>query len=185
MATVSEATQILVALSGGDRSRVNRLMELVYSELRKLANTYLRGGPASVVLQPTELVHEAFVKLVNQDGTDWRGRSHFFAVAALAMRHVLVDEARKRGRSKRGAGQVHVPIKEAFAISTRRDDDVLAVDEVLERLRTLNPDWARLVELRFFGGLTVEEASEVTGTPKRTVERDWAVIRAWLRRELS
>ena len=185
MSTVSEATQILFALSGGDRTGAHRLMELVYDELRKLAFRYLRPRALLEPLQPTELVHEAFLRLVDKSCTDWRGRSHFFAVAATVMRHILVDEARSRASLKRGGGQVHLSVNEEFVLSVERDHDVLAVNGALEALEKRNPERAHLVEMRFFGGMTMDEVAEATGRPKRTVERDWTVTRAWLRRELS
>ena len=185
MSIISEASQILVALSEGDRSHVDRLMELVYRELRALANVYIhRQGPREP-MQPTELVHEAFLKLVDQDGSEWRGRSHFYAVAATAMRQILVDEARKRLRSKRGSGRLHLALDEATTVSSRRDEDVLAVDEALDKLAEVKQEWARLVELRFFGGMSMDEVAEATGTSKRTLEREWTVARTWLRRLLS
>lgn len=185
MSTVSEATLILTALSGGDRSQVDRLMELVYGELRGLARRYLGRGPAQEPLQPTELVHEAFLKLVGHHQTDWRGRSHFYAVAAIAMRQILVDEARKRLRVKRGGGQIHISLEDQDILSTHRDEDVLAVDEVLTRLVTVHPRRARLVELRFFGNMSLDEVAEALQLSTRTVQREWDVARAWLRRELD
>jgi len=184
MSTASEATQILFGLSGGDRSRVGRLMELVYNEMRGLALHYIRRRGSLPALQPTELVHEAFIKLVHQKSADWRSRSHFYAVAATAMRHILVDEARKRLSSKRGGGQVHLSLEDEITISVEKDEDLAALNDALELLAATRPERARLVELRFFGGLTVDEVSEVTGTAKRTIEREWRVTRAWLRRTL-
>ena len=185
MSTTSEATQILWALGRGDRSRVDRLMELVYGELRGLARRYVGGQGPATPLQPTELVHEAFLKLVNHGKADWRGRSHFYAVAATAMRQILVDQARKRHRVRHGGGRIQMPLDEGQVLSLSRGDDVLAVDEVLRKLAKQEPEHARLVELRFFGGLTMDELAEATGLSKRTLHREWAVVRAWLRRELS
>lgn len=185
MSAASEATQILWALGRGDRSRADRLMELVYGELRGLARKYVGGWGPATPLQPTELVHEAFVKLVDHDKADWRSRSHFYAVAATAMRQILVDEARKRSRQRRGGDRPHLPLDEGQVLSLSRDEDILAVDEALDRLAREDPERARLVELRFFGGLTMDELAEATGQSKRTLHREWAVARAWLRRELG
>ena len=185
MSTASEATQILVGLRGGDRAGVGRLMELVYDEMRRLASHYVRRRGPFVALQPTELVHETFVKLVGQERAHWRSRSHFYAIAATAMRHILVDEARGRLSLKRGGGDVQLSLSEELTISVERDDDLKALDDALEHLAVTRPERARLVELRFFGGLTVDEVSKATGVAKRTVEREWRVTRAWLRRELS
>lgn len=181
----SEATQILQSVSAGDRSRVSRLAELVYGELRKLASRYTRREPSGKSLQPTELVHEAFIRLMDGDRVDWRSRTHFFAVAATVMRHVLVDEARKRLQEKRGGGQLHLSITDGLPLSVERDDDVLALDELLARLARENKSAARLVELRFFGGMTMDEIAEADGRSTRTLEREWRLTRAWLRRELT
>lgn len=180
----SEATVILSALSRGDRSQVDRLMELVYGELRGLARRYLGRRETPEPLQPTELVHEAFLKLVDHD-TDWRGRSHFYAVAATAMRQVLVDEARKRLRVKRGGGQLHIHLEDDQVLSAHRDEDVLAVHQALSKLETLHPRRGRLVELRFFANMSMDEIAEATGRSRSTVQRDWNVARAWLLRELA
>ena len=185
MSTTSEASQILVALNGGDRSHVDRLIELVYGELRRLASTYVvRRGPREP-LQATELVHEAFLKLVHSDQRDWLGRSHFYAVAATAMRQILVDQARKRLQTKRGGGDIQFPLTDDIALSMDRDADVLALDEALSKLSELRPERARLVEFRFFGGMTMTEIAEAVGLPKRSLEREWTITRAWLRRQLS
>lgn len=185
MAT-SEASQILIALNVGDRSGTDRLMELVYDELRSLAFRYLGARKPKEPLQPTELVHEAFIKLVdNERVPDWRSRSHFYAVAATAMRHILVDEARKRMQGKRGGGEIPISLVEARTISITRDEDIVALDEALTSLAKANAERARVVELRFFGGLTMDEIAEATGQPKRSLEREWTVTKAWLRRELD
>ena len=160
-------------------------MELVYGELRGLARRYVHVKSPHEPMEATELVHEAFIKLVDSDGTDWRGRTHFYAVAATAMRQILVDEARKRLRGKRGSGAVPLPLDDRQILSVTRDEDVLAVDEALDRLTADHPEQGRLVELRFFGGMTMEEIGEATGISKRTLYREWNVARAWLRRELA
>ena len=184
LSTISEATQILGALSTGDRTRLDRLMELVYSELRGVARRYVSPRSQYEPMQATELVHAAFIKLVGHDGIDWRGRSHFYAVAATAMRQILVDEARKRLRDKRGSGQVNVSFDESLVLSPSSDQDVLAVDDVLSKLAERYPEQSRLVEMRFFGGMTMDEIAEATGVSKRTLHREWSMARAWLRREL-
>ena len=185
MSTASEATEILVGLRGGDHAGIGRLMEHVYDELKRLACSYVRRRGPFVTLEPTELVHETFVKLVAQKRTGWRSQSHFFAVAATAMRHILVDEARGRLSLKRGGGDFHLTLSEELTISVERDEDLTALDDALEHLAVTRPERAQLVELRFFGGWTVDEVSEATGVAKRTIEREWRVTRAWLRRELS
>jgi RNA polymerase sigma factor (TIGR02999 family) len=137
------------------------------------------------LLQPTALVHEAFLRMINQDGVDWRGRSHFLAISAQMMRRILVDDARGRLRVKRGGDRTRILLTDETTISPREDADVLAVDEALTNLAELDPEQARIVELRFFAGMTVDEVAAVLGQSKRTVERKWTAIRAWLRRELS
>lgn len=180
-----EITRILNEISAGDSTAVNRLMPLVYDELRSLARRYMNRESAGHTLQPTALVNEAYLKLVNQDKVDWHGRTHFFAVGATTMRRILVDHARRRGRQKHGGGFKRVTLDESLAVSPGKDEDILAVDDALERLEEIDPQQAKIVELRFFGGLKVDEVAEVLGVSKRKVEAEWTVIRAWLRRELS
>ena len=185
MADVREdVTQVLEQLKGGDRHAADKLLPMVYDEFRALARHYLAQERANHTLQPTALVHEAYMKLVDQTRVDWQGKSHFFAVAAQAMRRILVDHARSRQREKRGGGRARVILDEAVALSPQKDEDVLALDEALERLAKLDPRQAKVVELRFFGGLNVEEVAEALGVSKRTVEGDWTFARAWLSREL-
>lgn len=180
-----EITTILEAISAGDRGQVNRLADLVYDDLRRLAADYMQREPEGHTLQPTALVHEAFLKLVDQDRVTWRNRTHFFAVGATLMRRILVDHARRRSMAKRGAGWRRVPFSDDLQLASSRDEDVLALDDALTRLHDLDPDRARLVELRFFGGLTLDETAEALGLSKRTVQNHWTVCRAWLRRELT
>ena len=180
-----EITRLLNTVASGDREAMDRLMPLVYPDLRALAGHFLRREGSGHTLQPTELVNEAFLKLVDQTRVDWKGRSHFFAIGATAMRRILVDHARAKLSKKRGQRPVKVELNEDMMISTARHEDVLALDQALERLAELDPEQARIVELRFFGGLTVEEVAEVLGVSKRKVEAEWTVTRAWLRRELS
>ena len=181
----SESTQLLSAICAGDRSGVDRLFELVYDDFRDLAHKYAGRISSSNTLRPTEVVHEAFLKLVDQQQVDWRGRSHFMAVGAKAMRHILVDYAKRMGRQKRGGGQRRVPLDDVVVLSISNADDVLAVDEALQRLALINETRAKIVELRFFAGMTVEEVAESLGVSKRTVEGHWTFAKAWLRRELS
>jgi RNA polymerase sigma-70 factor (ECF subfamily) len=181
----SEVTRALESLNAGDRSAAERLIPLVYRELRSLAAAFLRRERPDHALQPTELVNEAYLRLVDQNRVDWQGKTHFFAVGAQAMRRVLVDHARSRLRRKRGSGVRPVEFSESLHISSEREGDVLALEEALQTLEKLDPAQARIVELRFYGGLTVAEVAEVMGLSKRSVEREWTMIRAWLRRELS
>lgn len=181
----SEATQIIVAISSGDRSDTDRLMEIVYSDFKKLAAKYLGDESRSNTLQPTAVVHEAFLKLIDQDDVDWRGRSHFFAVGATAMRQVLVDHARKKSTQKRGANRQRVVLDEGLALSPQREADVLDIDEALERLAGIDERRAKIVEMRFFAGMTEQEVAVALDVSKSTIEKQWAATSLWLRRELS
>ncbi len=185
MSEIHETGEILTAMRLGDRSGARRLMEIVYSELRDLAGRYLAKEDPQHTLQPTALVHEAYLKLVNQREAEWQGRSHFRAIGAQAMRRILVDHARTKSRRKRGGHLRRVPLDAALSISTDRPEDVVALDEALQKLAELDADQAQIVEYRFFGGMTIAEIAEVMGTSKRSVERQWTMIRAWLRRELA
>jgi RNA polymerase sigma factor (TIGR02999 family) len=175
----------LAALTRGDNRGFRRLAETVYEELRQLAASYLSREHPGHFLQPTALVHEAFLKLARQEDVSWRGRSHFLAISAQAMRRILVDQARARLSKKRGGGGHRVPLQDELVISLERMDDVLDLDESIRKLEALDPIDAKIVELRFFAGMNMDEIAEVIGKPKRTVERKWTAIRAWLRRELS
>lgn len=181
----SAITRILAQIASGDPSAPNRLMPLVYDELRVLAQAYLRRESPDHTLQPTALVHEAYLKLVRQEQADWKGRTHFLAVSARAMRQILVDYARNKSRKKRWGGLVRLAVYEGPAISTTRPESVLAIDEALNKLAEKDARKAQIVELRFFGGLDVEEVAQLLGCSRRTVEQEWTFIRAWLRRELS
>ena len=180
-----EIASILESVRAGDRSAVDRLLPVVYEELRTIAGRFMRRERPGHTLQPTELVNEAYMKLVNQDRVEWQGKSHFLAVGAEAMRRILVDHARAKLRKKRGERPVHVEFSETLQLSSEREEDVLALEEALQKLEKLDPRQARIVELRFYGGLTVGEVSEVMGLSERTVVREWAMVRAWLRRELG
>ena len=173
-------TQLLLAWSSGDRAALEELIPVVYPELRRIAARYLRRERVEHTLQPTALVHEAYVKLVDQERARWQNRAQFFGVAAQLMRRILVDHARERAADKRGGGVRPVTLVDAMAASPDRGIDVLALDEALARLTALYPEQGRLVELRYFGGLTIEETGEVLGLSPATVKRQWAVARAWL-----
>lgn len=180
----SNITQILKRATDGDDSAVRHLMPLVYSELRALAESYLRQERSDHTLQATALVHEAYVRLIKQDDVKWQNRAHFFAVAAQAIRRILVDHARTRRRGKRGGGLQRVRLDEDVAVLEERDLDLVALDESMEKLAGLHERQARIVELRFFGGMTLKEVGEFLGVSPRTVDGDWSMARAWLRREL-
>jgi RNA polymerase sigma factor (TIGR02999 family) len=179
-----EVTSLLKHWSGGDREALERLMPLVYDELRKLARAYLRSERPDHTLQPTALVHEAYIRLIDQKNVVWQNRAHFFGIASQMMRRILVDHARRRQAAKRGAPTFHLsdpagePVRE-------RDPELLALDRALTDLERLDPRQARVVEMRFFGGLTVEEIAEVAGLSSTTVKREWRTARAWLRREVA
>lgn len=183
--SASPATDLANGAGAGNRAAADELMHLAYDELHRLAKHYLRGEWASNTLQPTALVNEAYLRLIDQSRVSWQGRTHFLAVGAQAMRRILVDHARAKGRAKRGGGRQRIALDEGLTISPERDADLLAVDDALDKLRQIDPRQAQIVELRFFGGMTVEEVAVVLGVSKRTVENEWTIIRAWLRRELS
>ncbi len=181
----TDITLALNELSKGKVDRADQLMPLVYDELRALASSLLRKESVGNTLQPTALVNEAYLKLINQTRVDWKGKSHFFAIGATIMRRILVDHARSKRRIKRGAGLRREPLNDVAELTIRDNADVLAVDEALQKLEKVDAQQAKIVEMRFFGGLTVAEVAEVLGVSKRKVEYEWEMIRAWLRRELS
>jgi RNA polymerase sigma factor (TIGR02999 family) len=181
----ADITRLVLAVSAGDREATEALMPVVYAELHRRAAALMRRERSDHLLQPTALVHEAFLQLVEIKQVDWKDRAHFFAVASRVMRRIRVDHARARLADKRSGGRTLVPIDEALGVSAARDADVLAVDAALLRLAELNPRHAEIVSLRFFGGLSVQEVAAVLATPKRTLEGEWTVIKAWLRRELA
>jgi RNA polymerase sigma factor (TIGR02999 family) len=179
-------TQLLLRWSDGDSSAREELMPLVYEELRRLAGRYLRRERPGHTLQPTALVNEAYLKLIDQSHVEWQNRAQFFGLAARLMRNILVDHARNRGAAKRGGGQYSISLSRAERLADDKSEvDLLAINEALERLSAFDAQKARIVELRFFGGLTIEEAAEVLDISHATVEREWALARAWLRRELG
>ena len=180
-----EITLLLRRLQEGDKGAEEHLIEKVYGELRKLAASYLRRERPGHSLQPTALVNEAYLKLTRLDRLSWQDRSHFFGVAAHLMRQILVDHARARRAEKRGGDVRVVPLDEALILDKGRPMEIIALDEALDRLQEKDPRGAKVVECRFFGGLSVEETAEVLGIAPRTVKRDWYLCRAWLQRELS
>ena len=183
--TTGEITHLLRAWTDGDREAFDRLAPLVYQDLHRLARHYMRGERAGQTLQTTALVNEAFLRLVDVDGVRWQDRAHFFAVSAQMMRRILVDAARARGAAKRGAGGARVSLHEAAVIAPARDAELLDLDDALTALSRLDPRKGRVVELRFFGGLSVEETAEVLKISPQSVMRDWRLARAWLMRELD
>jgi len=182
---VGDVTQFLLDWSRGDPVALEKLMPLVYGELRAVASRYLGRERPGHTLQPTALVHEVYLKLVNQRAATWKNRAHFFAIAAQAMRRILVDHARSRDRDKRGGAATRLVLTDDIASLEPRDVDVLALDGALARLGSLDQDQAKVVELRFFGGLTVEETAEVLESSQATVKREWRSAKAWLYRELT
>jgi RNA polymerase sigma factor (TIGR02999 family) len=182
---VSDATQILQAITAGDRSDVDKLMELVYDDLRGLARVQMSRGTPNHSLDPTAVVHEIFIKLVDRENVDWRGRSHFYAVCARAMRDILVDYARQKSAQKRGGDRQRIPLADDVALNPQRDEDVLALHEALKALAEIDEQRALIVEMRFFGGMTIKEVAEALGIAERTVGKQWATVRLWLRKYLS
>lgn len=180
-----DITLLLRQWNGGDQGALEQLIPVVYSELRSLAARYLRRERPDHTLQPTALVHEAFMRLVDQSRVVWQNRAHFFGIASQMMRRILVDHARQRRSAKRDPGTYRIASMPGVEAATDRDPELLAVDEALTRLESLDGRQARIVELRFFGGLTVEETAEVVGISTATVKREWRTARAWLRRELD
>ncbi len=180
----ADITGMLAAASAGDAAAAERLADLVYDDLRRRAESMMKREAPGHTVQATMLVHDAYLKLIHQDRASWTDRNHFFAVAAQTMRRLLVDHARGRQRDKRGGGQVKVSLDEGLDVTAHADADVLAVDAALTRLEELDAQQAKIVELRFFGGLTVEQVAQQLGMSKRAVEAEWTMIAAWLRREL-
>jgi RNA polymerase sigma-70 factor (ECF subfamily) len=178
-------TQLLLAWSQGDEAALDRLIPVVYRELRRLAHRHMRGERPGHSLQTTALVHEAYQRLVDTPHVHWQDRTHFFAVCAQLMRRILVDFARSRRYQKRGGGLRLVSLDEAMAAPLERSRDLVALDEALTALAAIDPRKAKVVELRFFGGLTAEETAEVLGVSPDTVLRDWKMAKVWLLNELS
>jgi len=187
MATPSsqEITQLLIAWSHGDQAALEKLTPLVHDELRRLAQRYMARERHGHTLQTTALVNEAYLRLIDQESRQWQNRAHFFGVAAQMMRHILMDYARTQHRMKRGGEAIQVSLAEAAGISQGRASDLLALDDALTALATLNARHSQVVELRFFGGLSLEEIAEVLKVSVGTVRRDWSLAKAWLYDELS
>ena len=185
MAHRSDATDLLLAWSNGDDSAFDKLVPLVYQELRALAGRYMRHERPDHTLQPTALVNEAYVRLMDVNRIQWQNRAHFLAVAAQTMRRILVEFARHRRRQKRGGSAVRVPIDDAMEIAQDKELDLVALSDALSALAAFDPRMSQAVELRFFGGLTVQETADVLKVSPETVMRDWKTAKAWLLRELS
>jgi RNA polymerase sigma factor (TIGR02999 family) len=183
--TNQAVTQLLVSWSDGDRAALEQLTPLVYDELRRLASRYLRNERPGHTLQSTELVHEAYMRLVDQRHVRWQSRAHFFGIAAQMIRRILVDHARRRQAAKRGAAPVKLSLDDVVAATGPRDLDLVALDEALENLARLDPQQSRVVEMRFFAGLSIDETAEVMRISPATVKRDWTTAKAWLYRDLS
>ena len=180
-----EVSLLLHAWSNGDQTARDKLLPLVYGELRQMARRYMEGQHPGHTLQTTALIHEAYLWLVDQKNVQWQNRAHFFGVAAKAMRSILVDYARTKHAAKRGGELQQVSLEEAATISTERTAEVVALDDALQNLAAFDPRKSQVVELRYFGGLTVEETAEVLHVSPETVARDWRLARTWLLRELS
>ncbi|MGH9802738.1 MAG: sigma-70 family RNA polymerase sigma factor [Blastocatellia bacterium] len=183
--TSSNVTQLLIDWRGGNSDALNQLMPLVYDELRGLAKRYMRRESSTHTLQTNALVNEAYMRLINQQNVDWQNRAHFFAIAAQVMRHLLVDHARSKQYANRGGGAVQVTLDESVAVSDGNQVELLALNQALERLEKIDDRKSKIVELRYFGGLSSEETAKVLGVSEITVKREWAKAKAWLFRELS
>jgi len=183
MAAASEGiTQLLINWRNGDKAALDQLMPLVYEELRRLARGFMGKERNNHTLQTSALINEAYLKLVDQDETNWQNRAHFFAVSAQIMRHILVDHARSYGYEKRGAGAQRLGLDDVKVFSEERAGELVALDEALTDLATVDPRKSRLVELRFFGGLNIDETAEVMNLSPTTVQREWRAAKAWLQR---
>jgi RNA polymerase sigma-70 factor (ECF subfamily) len=180
-----QATQLLIDWSGGDTAALEKLTPLIYDELHRLAHRFLRRERGGHTLQTTALVNEAYLRLVDQRNLRWQNRAHFFAIAAHVMRRILIDYARRRQYAKRGGGAPHVALDEAAVLSEERAADLIELDEALDSLAVIDPQQSRVVELRFFGGLTIEETAEVLKLSHDMVKREWSTAKAWLYREMS
>ncbi len=180
-----EITQLLVAWNNGDQAALERLTPLVHTELHRLAKRYMAGERQGRILQTTALVNEAFMRLIDWRNVEWQNRAHFFGLAAQIMRRILVDFARARNSEKRGGDEIHVSLSEAANVPSERSPDLVALDDALQTLEKLDPRQSRVVELRFFAGLSLEETAEALKVSLSTVRRDWSLAEAWLYRELS
>ena len=178
-------TQLLIKWRNGDHAALDELASQVYSELRRLARYYLSQERPGHTMQPSDLVQEAYLRLVDEKEIDWQNRAHFFGVAAMRMRHILVEHARGRQAAKRGGGEYRLSLGETDRLTENRDVNLLALDDALQKLEALDPQKARIVELRYFSGLTIEQTAEALRISPATVKRDWSMARAWLRSEIS
>lgn len=185
MIEAADVTRLLSAVSAGDKEALAALLPIVYKELRRHAGHLMKRERAGHTLQPTALVHEVFLRLVKKEHVEWKCRAHFFAAAAQLMRSILVDHARRSLRHKRGHGAHRISFEEGLGLAVTQDADVLAIDAALCKLATIDSRQAEIVGMRFFGGLSVEEVAVVLGISKRSVEAEWTLTRAWLRRELT
>ena len=181
----SEITSLLHDWAKGDQSALDRLTPRIYRELRQIAGQLMKFEAPGRTIQPTALVHEAYLRLIDVDKADWQDRAHFFAVASQMMRRILVDAARKRGAAKRGGQAARVELDEIADLSGERGSELIALDDALERLAGMDPRKARVIELRFFGGLSVAETAAVLQVSEDTVTRDWRLARAWLKAEMQ
>jgi RNA polymerase sigma-70 factor, ECF subfamily len=180
-----EVTRLLCAWSGGDQQALNGLMPLVYAELHRIARRAWNSQKFGDTLQPTALIHEAYLKLIQSEASPFQGRNHFFAVASIAMRHILVNRAMANLSAKRGGGRVQLSLEEAGPLVVQQSAEVVALHEAMEALHAIDPRKSRIVELRYFGGLSIEETAEVMGVSTITVNRDWRMARTWLMREMN
>src|SRR6266478_3233525 len=180
-----DVTQLLKRYGNGDQEALAELIPQIYDELRRLASFYLQSERVNHTLQTTALVHEAYIRLVDQKQVEWNNRNHFFGVAAQMMRRILVDHARKHVSLKRGGSFSRISLEQATALSRERPRELIAVDELLTRLASLDPQGSRIIELRFFAGLSLEETAEVTGLSTAKVRREWSVAKAWFTREMG
>jgi RNA polymerase sigma factor (TIGR02999 family) len=180
-----KVTELLVKWSEGDARALDQLLPIVYAELRRIADNYLRREHSGHTLQATALVHEAYLRLVKAQGLDWQSREQFFGISANLMRRILVDHARTATAVKRGGDAPNLPLDEALTISAESDESLIVLDEALNKLAEIDPQAARIVELRYFAGLTIEETASVLKTSPMTVKREWATARAWLYREIA
>jgi RNA polymerase sigma factor (TIGR02999 family) len=184
-ASKENVTQILQAWSSGNQKAFDELFSIVYKELHRIAAAYMRRERPTHTLQPTALINEAYLKLVDKPTMNWRNRAHFYAVAAKIMRRILIDHAREHAAQKRGGGNEKLALEEGLVHEEERDVDLVKLDEALSAFEKIDPEKSRIIELRFFGGLSIEETAEVLSISASTVKRDWRTARAWLRRSLD
>jgi len=180
-----EVTELLIEWSNGDKAALDKLMPLIHEELRRLAHYYMSHERPGHTLQTTALVNEAYLRLVNREGVHWQNRAHFFAIAAQVMRTILVDHARSHAYAKRGGGAHKIELDEAMIVSRERAAEVVALDDALKELENFDPQQSRIVELRFFGGLTIEETAEVLDLSPATIKREWSTAKAWLYHQVA